>query len=345
MAIPTINVSTGPVNITKEVQNALSAATISHRSKHFEILYKNTTNYLSRQFSVKKTYLLTGSGTAANEAMIWQLKMQGAKGLILSNGEFGSRLVDEAKRASLLFIEHKLLWGEGYDIAEIEKTIIENKISWILFCHCETSTGMVNDLDAISKVCKRNSCLCFVDCMSTVGTCKLDLSNVTMATASSGKGLASVPGLAIVFSNIDVISSNQIPVYFDLGYYHDKAGIPFTISSNLVNALYVSIQQKLQTDQFTLIKFYAKACHSLFHKNELLPYHNVHSKVFTIASATSFVDNLFREEIVFSHESQYLRKRDLWQLALFGYYEESELKQLITTLERVLESALICKQL
>lgn len=79
-----------------------------------------------------------------------------------------------------------------------------------------------------------------------------------MATASSGKGLASVPGLAIVFSNLESLLEKEVPVYFDLTHYSRKKGIPFTISSNLVKALSVSIEQKLEDDQFDLIQKYSK---------------------------------------------------------------------------------------
>jgi len=153
----------------------------------------------------KKTYLLTGSGTAANEAMIWQIKLLQGKGLILSNGEFGSRLIEQASRTSLQFIGHKYICGQPFDLCEIENNIHQNGVRWMLFCHCETSTGVVNNLDNISELCRRNGCLCFVDCMSTAGAQPPDLSGIAMATASSGKGLASIPGLAIIFSNIEMI--------------------------------------------------------------------------------------------------------------------------------------------
>src|SRR5690606_30054205 len=147
-------------------------------------------------------YLLTGSGTLANEVMLNEIKNKNQKGLILSNGEFGNRLIAQAWRHQILFDTYSIDWGKKFDTATIKKKLEQNDIHWILFCHCETSTGIINELQTIIELGKSFRCACFVDCMSTVGTMPLDLSGVSMATASSGKGLASVPGLAIVFSNM-----------------------------------------------------------------------------------------------------------------------------------------------
>lgn len=336
----TVNVSTGPVQISKQVLQALASAPMSHRSQEFQKLHSDTTKFLCEQFKVKKTYLLTGSGTVANEAMIWQIKLLQGKGLILSNGEFGTRLIEQAGRVSLQFIEHKLLFGHPFDLCAIENDIRQHGVKWVLFCHCETSTGVVNDLDNITKTCCRNGCLCFVDCMSTAGAQPLDLSRIAMATASSGKGLASIPGLAIIFSNIEMVSSNQIPVYFDLAFNDKKDGVPFTISSNLLHALNVSIKQKLQQEQFELIDMYSASYHKLFSENNLLPFNNARSTVFTISlpvvSTNTFIRHLKREGILVSYESEYLKKSDWLQVALLGYYKAAELDYVFETLKRTM---------
>jgi aspartate aminotransferase-like enzyme len=334
----TINVSTGPVQISLQVMEALGSAPVSHRSKEFHHLYYDTTEYLCNQFNTQQCYILTGSGTAANEAMISQIKMLAGKGLILSNGEFGERLIKQATRSLLSSNEIKLAWGEQFDAAAIESEIKQHEISWLLFCHCETSTGVMNDLDNIAEVCNRNNCRCFVDCMSTVGTYPLDLSKVAMATASSGKGLASIPGLAIVFSNIEPVSSNEIPIYFDLAYYDKKDGVPYTISSNFVNALNVAARQKLRHEQFELIESYSQDCFNLLNETKSLPFNNARSKVFTISSSNAKTNNiaskLKKEQVTLSFESEYLRCRDWSQIALFGYYQQNELKFFLQVLQR-----------
>src|SRR6187200_1853043 len=89
MISKTVNVSTGPIGITKEVQLALREPVISHRSVDFRKIYNQTTELLCEAFQVRDCYLATGSGTLANEIMLQEIKYAGGKGLILSNGEFG----------------------------------------------------------------------------------------------------------------------------------------------------------------------------------------------------------------------------------------------------------------
>lgn len=332
-----VNLSTGPVAISSQVMKALQNAPISHRSQEFKQLYCKTTDLLSKSFHVQETFLLSGSGTLANEVMLQEIKCIDGDGLILSNGEFGNRLINQARANRLKFIVHQLDWGTSFNFQEIEQIIIHKSIKWILFCHCETSTGVVNDLNELTILAKRNDCLCFVDCMSTVGTMPLNLSNVAMATASSGKGLASIPGLAVVFSNIKPSLKKSSPVYLDLSHYSIKSGIPFTISSNLLQALHTSICQKLKEEQFELINEYGKQFFKILNSYDSVPFSNSSTKVFTIVESVKREPNLVSylrgKQLLLSEESDYLKKRRWCQLATFGYYRETQLKYVLKTLK------------
>lgn len=334
-----INMSTGPVGISSEVINALQEPAISHRCNEFKQLYYKTTNLLCKAFKVNETFILTGSGTLANESMLQQVKHIGGMGLILSNGVFGSRLIEQSCRNNINFIAYKLEWGKPFDYYEIEKLIKFHSAKWILFCHCETSTGVINDLDGLTTLANLYNCKCFVDCMSTVGTMAMDLSKVSMATASSGKGLGSIPGLAIIFSNVQFPLNTKISVYLDLAHYSLSSGIPFTISSNLLKALYTSIHQKLNNDQYDLIKEYGKQFYSILHGYNLIPFSQPNSKVFTIAAPRAGRKSLIKEAenggIVISYESEYLKSRQLCQIAAFGFYKEWQLKHVVYFLKKI----------
>src|SRR5436190_22936750 len=333
------NVSTGPVGITKQVQKALQEPPISHRSTAFRNLYDQTTAFLSHSFNVHETYLLTGSGTLANEVMLQEIKSFGGKGLILSNGEFGNRLIGQAYRTGLDFITYKLEWGVEFRLNAIESLLIENSVKWLLYCHCETSTGVINDLKQLTDLAGIYNCLCFVDCMSTVGTVPLNLCRVTMATASSGKGLASIPGLAIVYSNIEPTIKSACPVYLDLYHYKATGGIPFTIPSNLLKALHVSARQKLQEEQYQLIEEYRKTFFNILNDASRVPFSNEHTSVFTIVSPGSiiqqFARHMVKHHLLLSYESDYLKCRKWCQLATFGCYTERQLKQVSNALNYI----------
>ena len=332
-----VNLSTGPITVSPQVMQALTAPSISHRSVEFSRLYERTTDLLCSAFKVQKTFLLSGSGTLANETMLQEIKSIGGNGLILSNGEFGNRLIEQAMRNNLDFMSYQLEWGKIFDLEEIKKMISTHSVQWLLFCHCETSTGVINGLKEITAIAKKKNCLCFVDCMSTVGTMPMNLSNVAMATASSGKGLASIPGLAVIFSNIELSVKKDTPVYLDLYHYSLKSGIPFTISSNLLKALHVSICQKFREEHFELLDRYGREFFKILNNYDLIPFSNKNAKVFTIVTSQKsqqiFFHSLKDRNILLSNESDYLKKRQWWQLATFGFYTEIQLNYVLKSLQ------------
>ncbi|MGX5819271.1 aminotransferase class V-fold PLP-dependent enzyme [Chitinophaga lutea] len=337
----TINLSTGPVNISIEVRRALSEPAISHRSRPFRLLLDDTLDTLRDMFSVRHAFIMSGSGTLANEVMLHQIKALGTSGLILSNGEFGSRLAQQAERIGLIFSTHIAEWGERFDPVVVAERLSASNAGWLLCCHCETSTGVLNDLETIAALCAARNAYCFADCMSSVGTGVLDLSNVTMASASSGKGLGAFPGLAVLLSNIDPLPHPQTPVYLDLAHYALKSNIPFTLSSNLLNAFHTAILQKYTPAHIGMIRQYGHTFHTIL--RELAPYSDGQSKVMTVAlppeRKTAFTDYLQRRNIILSYESEYLAKRSWAQLALLGYYEERQLAYAAGVLDACMQVA------
>jgi aspartate aminotransferase-like enzyme len=332
-----VNLSTGPVHISATVRKALSAPAISHRSSGFRELLNNTAALMRQRFSVQEVFFMSGSGTLANEAMLYQVKMLGAKGLILSNGEFGTRLIRQAARIDLDFVQYECNWGQAFDMQAISAILEAGETKWLLFCHSETSTGVLNDLEAIAAVGASFNCLCFADCISSAGTVPLNLSGISMASASSGKGLASCSGLAILLSNIKPLSNNSIPLYYDLAHYAEKGHVPFTISSNLLLALYTSLVQKANASPGDLVDRYCHAFYHILQAHDLVPFAQPASRVFTIVlpkgRLASFIQHMASRQIVLSYESDYLKKRDWCQLSVFGYYEEAQLQYAAQVLE------------
>ena len=338
-----INLSTGPVQITAEVKQALISSPIPHRSKEFADLLETTSEILTKEYKVKNCFLLTGSGTLANDVMLHQVRSLGGKGLILANGEFGERLIDQAARTGLNFTTSKLAWGEPFDLQETEQLIRDQSASWMIFTHCETSTGVINDLNGLSIIAGKYKCRTYVDCMSTIGTRPIDLSMITMATASSGKGLASIPGIAIVLSNIDPVADPATPSYFDLAQYLSKSGVPFTLSSNLLYSLKTSIRQKLTNQQYSLSEAYSQKISALLSSAGFLRFNHNNTHVFTLVPSPdeyqSLIETFGRAGLIVSYESEYLRKRKWIQLALFNFYTERELMTVVDKLEELVMPA------
>ena len=151
--------------------------------------------------------LLLGSGTLANDVVAGQLSSQPGKGLILANGEFGKRLIDHASRWRLDFDVYQRPWGQPFEPDAIERQL--RGIAWLWFVHCETSTGMLNDLETFRRLCRPRGIEICVDVISSLGTVPCDLRDVAFATGVSGKGLGAYPGIAMVFHREPPESSRQ----------------------------------------------------------------------------------------------------------------------------------------
>jgi hypothetical protein len=326
MTLKEINFSTGPVALPEEVLKSFGERPISHRSTEFRSLLDKTTKLLRESFRVKDAYILSGSGTLANEVMLQQIKMRNLKGVILSNGEFGERLVKQANAIGLNFIIYQQVRGKEFDLSKMSSSLETDEIKWVLFCHCETSTGVINDLGKILSICKQKKIGCYVDCISTAGIFPINLSGVSMATASSGKGLCGIGGLGIVFSNMAPLSDKSIPTYLDLDHYARMEGIPFTISSNLLRALYAGGGFKLETEYYKKTTLFCAEIKNLLSHFDLIPFRNFH--VFTLASSSisssCIEEKLSSLSILSSGTSEYLKRNNWLQLALMGVYSESE---------------------
>ncbi|MFD2567461.1 aminotransferase class V-fold PLP-dependent enzyme [Pseudotenacibaculum haliotis] len=339
-----INLTTGPISLDKPVYQALISEPISHRSVEFQTMHQEVVNKLCEQLQAKQTFILQGSGTLANEAMLWQIKMLKSKGIILSNGEFGNRLIKQSKKIGLNYLKHKTSWGNEFCLGTIETLIQTHNLKWILFCHCETSTGVVNNIKAIASISQKYNCKVFVDCMSTIGTIQIDLSNISMATGSSGKGLCSLSGIALVFSNINIAKSSKIPRYLDLFYYKSKKGIPFTLSSNQLKALSISIQQTMNTDYWNQKDAYARKVHDALYSLGVIPFATKSSRVFTIIqkkiNSQDLSSHLNKIGLSLSYQSKYLLKRNWLQLTLFGNHNYDQIDFAVSSLKKEISQAI-----
>ena len=228
----------GPVSIHREVRKAFERQAESHRSDRFVAEFQRVRERLCQLTGARHAQILLGSGTLANDTVAAQLSLQAKPGLVLSNGEFGDRLVDHARRFGLTFDTLQFPWGEPFDMPAIQQFLSRSPaVGWLWFAHGETSTGMLNPLSPLQSLCAKRKIKLCADCISSVGVGPVNLEGVYLAAAASGKGLAAYPGLCMVFYNHAISHSTRLPRYLDLGWYAEHQGIAFTHSSNLVRAL------------------------------------------------------------------------------------------------------------
>ena len=244
-----INFLPGPVDLSEEVVAKLSKQLYSHRSSEFVALTKDTLAKIEKILDVKQATILHGSATLANEAIMAQLKGRNLNnGLILANGEFGNRLVRETKRHGLNIETYSVDFGESFDLELLSEKLKSGKYDFVYLVHNETSVGILNDLDEITRIVKENKLVLAVDAVSAVGAIKYSYKDVDYVACSSGKAFCSVAGLAIVGSNCELVPLENTPLYLDLHYANKMTSIPFTQPSILMEALNTALDA-FKTDE------------------------------------------------------------------------------------------------
>ncbi len=229
---------TGPVALSDRVRQRLSDPLVAHRGPRFATDLAAIRSAIAALLGARHVAVLTGSGTLANDAVAAQLKSIGGRGIVISNGEFGDRLAMHASSAGLEHLVLRRPWGSPVDSDDLERAALRAGAAWIWGVHCETSTGMLNDLASWRTIAARCGARLAIDAASSAGTVPIDLSGIALATTVSGKALGAVAGLAIVCLDAAPLPpAPGTPRCLDLAPYVGTEGVPFTMSSLLVGAL------------------------------------------------------------------------------------------------------------
>lgn len=220
----------GPVQMPKQVFEALNSAQIGHRSSNFERLYEATQSQISKLYHAdgeSLSILITGSGTAANEAVLSSLS--NVSPLVIQNGEFGERLSNILHTHDQNHYELEFSWGERLNLREVRSKLESNPdINMIVMPYHETSTGMINPVKAVGNIALNFDCLFFVDTVSAIGAEEVDLVDykIDIATGVANKALAGPTGISFVCLNnsiIDDLNFDPQTSYLDLSEHIEYA--------------------------------------------------------------------------------------------------------------------------
>lgn len=246
----------GPTPVPETVLLAMSRHPIGHRSADFQKIVKRTTEQLKWLHQTSGDVLvLAGSGTAAMEAGIINVLSRGDLVLCGDNGKFGERWVKLAKAYGLEVQVIKAEWGQPLD-PEAFRAALEadtaKAIRAVILTHSETSTGVINDLEAIAGHVKNHgTALTIADCVTSLGACNvpMDAWGLDVVGSGSQKGYMMPPGLGFVAMSDRAWKAHErsdLPkFYFDLGKYRKSAKAdsnPFTPAVNLYYALEAALE-------------------------------------------------------------------------------------------------------
>jgi aspartate aminotransferase-like enzyme/GNAT superfamily N-acetyltransferase len=336
-----LNFLPGPITPSPAVREAFAAPPISHRSAEFVEQLAGLRARLARLARANDVQVLLGSATLGNEVVAAQLSLDGSRGLVLSNGEFGERLAENARRARLDFAHLALPWGDEFDLAQVAQAMSAlPRGGWVWFVHHETSTGRLQPLRELVALARAHGLRACVDCVSSLGTVDVDLRGVHLATATSGKGLGGFPGLALVFhENRPISRPDCLPGYLDLGHWAEHASVPHTHSSNLVHALSAAVRECTpeRLERIAASASWLRAALEPHGLRCLVPERSACPGILTLLppkglEAFELGQALDRRGFWTSYRSEYLVRRGWLQVALLGDPPREALERLVRVL-------------
>jgi aspartate aminotransferase-like enzyme len=246
----------GPTPVPEQVLLAMAKHPIGHRSDEFSKMMAEITDHLRWLHQTQNDVLiLASSGTGAMEAGIINFLSPGDRVVVGANGKFGDRWVKLAQVFGLRVEAITAPWGQALDPAAFHTCLTadtDKTIKAVIITHSETSTGVVNDLETISRhVQAHGKALMIVDGVTSVGACDVpvDAWGLDVVTSASQKGYMVPPGLGFVCVSPrawHAYETATIPkFYLDLGPYRRDAAkhaTPFTPPINLFYALLAALR-------------------------------------------------------------------------------------------------------
>ena len=246
----------GPTPVPETVLKAMGRHPIGHRSGEFQAIVRRTTEQLKWLHQTSSDVLvITGSGTAAMEAGIINTLSRGDKVLCGDNGKFGERWVKVARAYGLDVEVIKAEWGQPLDPDAFRAALeadTAKAIKAVILTHSETSTGVINDLEAIARHVKAHgTALTLADCVTSLGATDVPMDAWGLDVVASGaqKGYMLPPGLSFVAMSDrawQAYERSDLPkFYLDLGPYRKTAAKdsnPFTPAVNLYFGLEAALE-------------------------------------------------------------------------------------------------------
>jgi len=216
----------GPSNVDPRVLRAMAAPVIGHLDPEFLKIMDETKQLLQYTFQTDNylTLPLSGTGSAGMEAALCNVIEPGDKVVVCVNGFFGERMCDMVQRCQGELIRIEAEWGQTIKPQQVGSVLKQAKVKVVAIVHAETSTGILQPLEDISRLAHQHGALLLVDAVTSLGGCPLKVDDWDLDVVYSGtqKCLSCPPGLApITFSSRaqEVLDARQTKVqswYLDM---------------------------------------------------------------------------------------------------------------------------------
>src|SRR5882757_10625222 len=199
---------------------------------------------------------MQGSGTFSVEAAIGTLVPRAGHVLVPQNGAYCQRIARICRVLGRTLTTIDYAEDAAVRAEDIDRALTANPaITHVALVHCETSTGILNPLQAVADVVARHGRGLIVDAMSSFGALEIDARRTTFdaLVAASGKCLEGPPGMAFVIARRSALERAEgnshylaMDLYDQWVYMQKTTQWRFTPPTHVVAAFDSAIAQYLE---------------------------------------------------------------------------------------------------
>ncbi len=200
---PRILLGPGPSDANPRVLQAMSGPMIGYLDPDFVKVMEEVSELLTRVFNTEEslTMVLSGTGSAGMEAGLSSLLEPGDTVILCVCGFFGRRMADMAERIGANVVLLQSEWGRAFPPEMLEAELKKHdNVKMVATVHAETSTGVLQPLEEISRLTKENGAMLMVDAVTSLGGTEIRVDDIGIdyCYSATQKCLAAPPGLSPV---------------------------------------------------------------------------------------------------------------------------------------------------
>jgi len=204
----------GPLTTSPEVKQAM-LHDYGSRDQHFIEINRRVRERLVDLAGDPTTHVcvpLQGSGTFVVEAMLGTFVPRAGKVRILINGAYGKRMAKMCAVMGRATAIQETPEDVPVDPEALDRALAADPdITHVAAVHCETTSGILNPIEAVAVVTARHGRGFLIDAMSAFGAVPLDAREVSFdaVVASSNKCLEGTPGLGFCLARGEVLAKTE----------------------------------------------------------------------------------------------------------------------------------------
>ena len=249
---PRILLGPGPSMVNPRVLQAMMQNMIGYLDPDYVDIMDQVAELLGKVFQTEEafTMALSGTGSSGMEAGLSSILEPGDTVVVCIYGYFGERMVDMATRVGANVVALRSEWGKPFPEEMLEQALKEHiDVKLVAVIHAETSTGIKQPLEGMSRLASEHGALFLVDAVTSLGGNEIafDDLGIDYCYSATQKCLGCPPGLSPVAVSqraMESIRSRETPPaswYLDLNlnanYWYDPKVYHHTSPVTMVLAL------------------------------------------------------------------------------------------------------------